>query len=55
VRIDRLTGLRRASAPPGSYVQPSWSPDGRKIYAYSNTEVGDLEWGDVVVLDVESP
>ncbi len=49
------TGLRRASAPPGSYVQPAWSPDGRKIYAYSNTEIGDLEWGDVVVFDVESP
>jgi len=49
------TGLRRLSSLPGSYVQPGWSSDGRRIFAYSSTETGDLEWGDVVVFDVASP
>lgn len=51
VNIDG-TGLRRISSPPGSYAQPSWSADGTKIYAYNNTEIGDDEWGDVVVFDL---
>jgi TolB protein len=47
------SGLRRVSALPGSYVQPSWSADGQKIYAYEATEIGDDEWGDVVVFKVD--
>jgi TolB protein len=43
--------LRQISWLPGSYAQPSWSPDGRKIYAYAATEVGESEWGDIVVFD----
>jgi Tol biopolymer transport system component len=46
------TGLRRISSLPGSYAQPSWSADGTKIYAYNNVEIGDDEWGDVVVFDL---
>ena len=49
------TGLRRLSTLPGSYVQPGWSSDGRRIFAYSSTEIGDLEWGDVVVFDAGGP
>jgi Tol biopolymer transport system component len=44
--------LRQISSLPGSYAQPAWSADGRKIYAYAATEVGDDEWGDIVVFDV---
>jgi TolB protein len=40
------------SALPGSYVQPSWSADGQQIYAYEATEIGDDEWGDVVVFKI---
>lgn len=46
------TGLRRISSLPGSYAQPSWSADGTKIYAYNNVEIGDDEWGDIVVFDL---
>jgi Tol biopolymer transport system component len=49
------TGLRRLSTLPGSYVQPAWSFDSKRIYAYSNTEIGDLEWGDLVAFDVATP
>lgn len=44
--------LRQVSTMPGSYVQPFWSADGKKIYAYEATEIGDEEWGDVVVFQV---
>ena len=44
--------LRRVSTMPGSYVQPFWAADGKKIYAYEATEIGDEEWGDVVVFQV---
>ncbi len=48
------SGLRQISVPPNSYVQPSWSPDSRRIYAYNNTEIGEMEWGDVVMFDLAS-
>jgi len=48
------SGARQISAPPGSYVQPFWSADGRNIYAYNANEVGDDEWGDVVVFSFDS-
>ncbi len=48
------SGLRQVSNLPGSYVQPFWSADGQKIYAYEATEIGDDEWGDVVVFQVDS-
>jgi hypothetical protein len=44
---------RQISALPGSYVQPFWSADGQQIYAYEATEIGDDEWGDVVVFKVD--
>jgi len=46
--------LRQVSSLPGSYVQPFWAADGQKIYAYEATEVGDDEWGDVVVFRADS-
>jgi TolB protein len=47
------SALQQVSTLPGSYVQPSWSADGQKIYAYEATEIGDDEWGDVVVFQVD--
>jgi TolB protein len=35
----------------GSFAQPAWSRDGRRIYAYQNVETADYEYGDVIVLD----
>ena len=49
------SGLRQISTPPNSYVQPSWSPDSKRIYAYNNSEVGDMEWGDVMMFDLTKP
>jgi len=46
------TGLRRITEGPWSYVQPSWSPDGERIFAYQNMETADYEFGNVVVLSV---
>jgi TolB protein len=48
------SAMRQISALPGSYVQPFWSADGRNIYAYNANEVGDDEWGDVVVFVLDS-
>ena len=48
------SALRQVSSLPGSYVQPFWAADGQKIYAYEAMEVGDDEWGDVVVFRVDS-
>lgn len=48
------SAMRQISASPGSYVQPFWSADGRNIYAYNANEVGDDEWGDVVVFVVDA-
>jgi TolB protein len=45
-------GLRQISSLPGSYVQPFWSADGQKLYAYEATEIGEDEWGDVVVFNL---
>jgi TolB protein len=45
--------VRQVSSLPGSYVQPFWSADSQQIYAYEATEVGDDEWGDVVVFKVD--
>ncbi len=47
------SALRQVSTLPGSYVQPFWSADSQKIYAYEATEIGDDEWGDVVVFQVD--
>jgi TolB protein len=44
------TGLQQISSG-GSFVQPSWSADGRRIYAYQNVETNDYEFGDIVVFD----
>jgi TolB protein len=44
---------RQISTLPGSYVQPFWSADGQQIYAYEATEIGDDEWGDVVVFKID--
>jgi TolB protein len=44
---------RQVSTVPGSYVQPFWSADGQNIYAYEATEIGDDEWGDVVVFQFD--
>lgn len=46
------SGLRQVSSPPDSYVQPSWSADSSRIYAYTATEVGEMEWGDVVMFEL---
>jgi Tol biopolymer transport system component len=48
------SAMRQISVSPGSYVQPFWSADGRNIYAYNAIEVGDDEWGDVVVFAFDS-
>jgi TolB protein len=44
---------RQISTLLGSYVQPFWSVDGQQIYAYEATEIGDEEWGDVVVFKID--
>jgi TolB protein len=44
---------RQVSTVLGSYVQPFWSADGQNIYAYEATEIGDDEWGDVVVFQFD--
>jgi Tol biopolymer transport system component len=44
------TGLRQISSA-GSFVQPSWSKDGTRIYAYQNVETADYEYGDIVVFE----
>jgi TolB protein len=46
------TGLKQISSY-GSFAQPAWSSDGRRIYAYNNVEATDYEYGDVVALEVE--
>jgi Tol biopolymer transport system component len=46
------TGLKQISSS-GSFAQPAWSPDGRRIYAYQNVETAEYEYGDVVVLNFQ--
>jgi len=47
------TGLKQVtSSSIWSYQQGSWSPDGKKIYAYQDVETETFEFGDVVVFDV---
>ncbi|MFL6352765.1 MAG: hypothetical protein ACJ74Z_13080 [Bryobacteraceae bacterium] len=43
-------GLKQISSN-GSFAQPAWSSDGRRIYAYENVETTDYEYGDVVALE----
>jgi len=51
VNVDG-TGLQQITGGPWSYVQPAWSSDGNKVFAYQNQETADFEFGDVVVVDV---
>jgi TolB protein len=46
------TGLKQISSS-GSFVQPAWSSDGRRIYAYQNVETAEYEYGDVIVLSFD--
>ena len=47
------TGLKQlTSGTAWSYQQASWSPDGKKIYAFQNVETAEYEFGDIVVFDV---
>jgi TolB protein len=46
------TGLQQISTR-GSFAQPAWSIDGRRIYAYHNVETARYEYGDIVVYDFE--
>lgn len=49
------TGLRQVTRGPWSYTQPSWSPDGKRIYAWQNQDHGTFEFGDIVAIPVSSP
>jgi TolB protein len=51
VNVDG-TGLQQITSGTWSYVQPAWSHDGSKLFAYQNQETADFEFGDVVVVDV---
>jgi len=44
------TGLQQITDGPGSFVQPSWSRDGKKIFAHQHWETE--EFGNLVQFDV---
>ncbi len=48
------TGVRKLAGFSGSVVQPSWSTDGKKVFAYESVETSDGEYGYVVVIGIES-
>ncbi len=45
--------LRKLTDGPGSFVQPSWSRDGKRIYAFQHWETE--EFGNLVAFDVRNP
>lgn len=45
------SGLAQLTHGARSYAQPSWSADGRTVYAYQNEETATCEFGDVVAID----
>lgn len=47
-------GLKKLLDFPGSLAQPTWSKDGKKVFAYENIEVDGSEFGNIVVIDVAS-
>jgi TolB protein len=46
------SGLRQLSKGPWSHAQPTWSADGKSIYAYQLKETADYEFGTVVRITV---
>jgi TolB protein len=52
--VDPAGGnLRRLTDGPGAFVQPSWSRDGKRIYAFQHWETE--EFGNVTVFEVRNP
>jgi Tol biopolymer transport system component len=49
VNVDG-SGLERLTSGPWSYVQPVWSADGSRLYAYQNQENEVGEFGALVVI-----
>jgi Tol biopolymer transport system component len=45
------TGLRQITTGPWSHAQPSWSPDGSRIFAYGLQETAEYEFGDIVAIE----
>lgn len=47
------TGLQKLTDGPGAFIQPSWSRDGRRIYAYQAWESADAEHGNLAVIELQ--
>jgi hypothetical protein len=45
--------LRKLTDGPGAFVQPSWSRDGKRIYAFQHWETE--EFGNLAVFEVMAP
>ena len=45
------TNLRQLTSGPGGFVQPSWSADNKRIYAYQVFENSDDEYGNIAVVN----
>ncbi len=53
VRIDG-TDLHKVTDGKWSYVQPAWSEDGTKLFAYQKQETAAYEFGDIVVIGLQN-
>jgi len=46
------TGFRQLTDIPGSLVQPNWSKDGKRIYAFQNWETSAYEYGNIALIEI---